>query len=96
MIEQFPLVPMDTPGTYRICVIGGVEKSWAERLWGMTSIPVEQAGEREQTLLVGKVADQAALIGILNTLYNIGYAVVSVERMLPDADVPADEMNKEA
>ena len=36
-MEQLPLDPMDMPATYRICFIGGLESSWAERLWGMTS-----------------------------------------------------------
>ena len=39
-------------------------------------------------MLVGDVADQAALVGIINALYNMGYAVLSVERMPPDADSP--------
>ena len=95
MMEQHPHFPIDLPSTYRICVTGGLENGWAERLWGMTSIPIEQAGEREQTLLAGKVADQAALVGIINALYNMGYAFVSVERTPPDAEIPADEMNKD-
>ena len=95
MMEQLPHFPIDMPATYRICVTGGLENGWAERLWGMTSTPIEQAGEREQTLLAGKVADQAALVGIINALYNMGYAVVSVERTPPDAEIPADETNKD-
>ena len=93
MIDQFPLAPMDMPATYRICVTGGLESSWAERLWGMSSSPVEKSGEPEQTALVGEVADQAALIGIINALYNSGHTVMSVERMPPNADFPADEIN---
>ena len=92
-MEQFSPIPMDIPATYRICVTGGLESSWAERLWGMVSSPVEKSGEPEQTALVGEVADQAALVGIINALYNSGHTVMSVERMPPNADIPADEMN---
>ena len=60
----------------------------AERFWGMTSSPVEKNGEPEQTVLVGEVVDQAALIGIMNALYISGHAVVSVERLPPDAELP--------
>ena len=33
------------------------------------------------SLLVGQLVDQAALLGVLNTLYNLGVALVSVERL---------------
>ncbi len=85
-MEPKRLVPMDMPATYRICVTGCLESELAERLWGMTSSLVEKIGEPEQTALVGEVADQAALVGIINALYNSGHTVVSVERLLPDAD----------
>ncbi|MEJ2753361.1 MAG: hypothetical protein P8169_11905 [Chloroflexota bacterium] len=95
-MEQFPLDPMDTPATYRICFIGGLESSWAERLWGMTSAPIEEAGDPEQTMLVGEVPDQTVLVGIINALYNLGHTVVSVERMHPDANLSRNETNIEA
>jgi hypothetical protein len=95
-MERFPQFPMDMPATYRICVTGCLESELAERLWGMASSPVEKTGEPEQTVLVGEVADQAALVGIFNALYNSGHTVVSVERLLPDADPDTDDMKEEA
>jgi len=89
-MEPLPLVPIDIPATYRICVTGELESSWAKRLWGMKSNPVAKPGEPQKTILVGVVADQAALVGIINALYNTGHTVVSVERMPPDADTHAD------
>ena len=94
-MEQLPLDPRDTPATYRICFLGALESSWAERLWGMTSAPIEEAGDLEQTALVGVVADQAILVGIINALYNLGHTVVSVERLNPDADLSRNETNME-
>ena len=94
-MEQFPLFPMDMPATYRICVTGSLESDLAERLWGMTASPDERTGEPEQTALVGVVADQAALVGIINTLYNAGHTVVSVERLLPDANADMDNTKEE-
>ena len=85
-MEQNRLVPMDMPATYRICITGVLENGLAERYWGMTSVPVEQIDEPGQTVLIGEVADQAALVGIINALYNFGHTVVSVERLLPDTD----------
>ena len=85
-MDRLPRVPMDMPATYRICVIGCLESHLTERLWGMSASPVEKMGEPEQTALVGEVADQAALVGIINALYNFGHTVVSVERLPRDAD----------
>jgi hypothetical protein len=86
---------MDIPATYRICVTGCLESELAERLWGMVSSPVEKTAETEQTVLVGEVADQAVLVGIINALYNSGHTVMSVERLLPDADPHMDETKEE-
>lgn len=91
MLDQFSLLPMDTPATYRICISGCLESDYAERYWGMTSSAVQEEGEPEQTVLLGEVADQAALVGIINTLYNQGYAVLTVERMNPKTIGPAEE-----
>ncbi|MFN2105271.1 MAG: hypothetical protein ACK2UJ_10385 [Candidatus Promineifilaceae bacterium] len=95
-MEQLPLDPKYTPATYRICFLGALESSWAERLWGMTSAPIEEAGDPEQTMLVGEVPDQTVLVGIINALYNLGHTVVSVERMHPDANLSRNETNIEA
>ena len=80
-MKQFPRSHMDMSANYRICVIGVLESSMAERFWGMMSAPVEQTDELQQTALVGEVADQTALVGIINALYNGGHTIVSVERI---------------
>jgi hypothetical protein len=43
---------------------------------------IEQQGGPKQyaiTMLVGKLSDQSALIGVLNSLHDIGYPILSVE-----------------
>ena len=90
-MDRLPRVPMDMPATYRICVIGCLEIDLAERLWGMSASPVEKSRGPEQTALVGEVADQAALVGIINALYNSGHTVVSVERLPADAESHMDD-----
>ena len=82
----FPFAPLDVPATYRICVEGDLENDYSQRLWGMTSTLVDKPGEPEQSALVGEVVDQAALVGIINALYNAGHTVVSVERIQPTID----------
>ena len=58
---------MDKPGTYRIKVRGSVPESWIVRLGGMRVVAVSSA----QTTLEGWLPDQAALRGVLDTLYEL-------------------------
>jgi hypothetical protein len=69
---------------YRIKVRGAVPESWSERLQGM-NIVVDSSAENgingSVTTLEGPLRDQAALSGVLNTLYEMHYSVLSVIRV---------------
>jgi hypothetical protein len=71
----------DSPATYRIGVQGRIPARWCDRLEGMTV--TERASETEPpvTTLLGELSDQAALAGVLNTLYELHLPVLSVERL---------------
>jgi hypothetical protein len=67
------------PAVYRIRIQGILDKHWSDYYGGMT---IEQEGEPKQfaiTKLMGKLSDQSALIGVLNSLHDIGYPILSVE-----------------
>ena len=71
----------DLPGRYRIRVHGRLSASWADRL-GEMAITVRQAASQEPvTTLTGEVSDQAALMGVLSTLYDMGFPLLKVERL---------------
>jgi hypothetical protein len=70
---------MEGPATYRICIRGRLAANWSDRLEGMTIASSAGGDGEETTLLVGRLTDQAALTGVLNTLYELHFAVVSVE-----------------
>ena len=72
---------LDTPATYRIRVQGHLDHSWADLLGNMRIMPHEKACKRRVTILVGHLPDQAALSGVLNTLYNRHVPVLSVENL---------------
>lgn len=74
----------DQPSDYRIRVSGRFDSKLADSLWGMTCEECIVDGVSE-TVLEGMVTDQAAIIGVLNALYNMGYAVLSVN-LVTDAD----------
>jgi hypothetical protein len=78
---EYPLV-------YTIQVIGHVEKSWSNRLSGL-HVQTANAGltnEMEITILTGELLDQAALMGVLNALYNLRLTIWSVECLGTPAD----------
>jgi hypothetical protein len=53
----------DTPGVYRIGVQGYLDKSWSDRMNGVDI----------------RFVDQAALAGVLSTLYDLGFPLLNVE-----------------
>lgn len=72
---------LETPTTYRIRVQGCLDDSWADRLGGMAITTGTAADKPLVTILVGHLADQAALSGILNTIYELHLPLLSVENM---------------
>lgn len=69
---------MGSPATYKIKVRGSLDNSWSEKLGGLQ---VKSAAETAMTVITGPLSDQAALSGILNTLYDLQLPVVSVEHL---------------
>jgi hypothetical protein len=69
---------MDKPKIYRICVEGRVHESWVDRLGGMR-VSIDNGQEKVVTVLEGQLRDQAALSGVLNTLYELHLPVISVD-----------------
>lgn len=65
--------------TYRIIVEGQVSVDWSDYLGGLT-IKSSQKKQRATTTLSGQLADQAALVGVINNLYNLGFPILSIEQ----------------
>jgi len=72
---------LETPATYRIRVQGNLDESWFDRLGNMAIAPDTVADKPPVTILVGHLPDQAALSGVLNTLYEMHLPLLSVENM---------------
>jgi hypothetical protein len=66
------------PAPYRIQIQGTVDPKWANYLGGL-EIAVNRQRDPPITTLTGLVQDQAALMGILDSLYNLGYPILAVE-----------------
>lgn len=74
---------LETPATYRIRVQGSLDRTWSDRLGGMAITAENNARGSPVTILVGHLTDQAALVGVLNSLYELHLPILKVE-ILPD------------
>lgn len=71
----------DSPSRYLIRVYGEMSTDWSSRLSNMV-ISKEQTTDQEPVMiLIGEVRDQTALMGVLNTLYDLGCPLFNVERL---------------
>jgi hypothetical protein len=78
--------PMDTPATYRIAVQGQLDARWSDCFEGMTMTCERGRTGEPVTVLTGGVIDQAALHGLLRTLYGLGLPLLSVACIEPDTE----------
>ena len=63
---------------------GRIPATWCDRMDGMTITERFGGGRPPLTTLSGELSDQAALSGVLNTLYELHLPVLSVSACPPD------------
>ena len=64
------------PTTYRILLRGFLEKDWSDRLNGLT---ISTTSEEDEPFTI--LEDEEALSGVLSTLHDLGYSLLSVDRL---------------
>lgn len=74
-----PSISLFEPMMYRISVVGTLSKNWSDYCGGMAIEHASGAKGYAMTTLTGQLADQSALIGVLNSLHDIGCPIISVE-----------------
>jgi len=67
----------DKQAVYQIGVNGNLDEEWSEWFEGFSIVPQGN----DETLLIGPVADQAALHGLLDKIRDLGLPLLSVQRM---------------
>jgi hypothetical protein len=72
------VIPFDHPVTYQINVQGRIDPNWSDRMAGMKISNSLEQSNPPITSLVGEVSDQAALLGVLNSLYELHLPIISV------------------
>ena len=74
-----------SPAIYKIQVHGDLKASLAERLVGLQITKKNHGDLNSVTLIIGQINDQAALSGILNTLYENHITIISVNLLSSSA-----------
>jgi hypothetical protein len=70
----------DDAAIYEIVVQGRLDERWAGWFDGLVARVERGPGGMRVTILTGPVADQAALRGILNKMWDLHLTVISVAR----------------
>ena len=73
-----PEFSFQKPAVYKIIVQGEMDENWSDRLGGMQISVTREKDNQPQTELIGKINDQAALSGVLNTLYDFQFTIISL------------------
>jgi len=73
-----PTYQIDRAAQYQIRVEGSIHPAGADWLEGFS---VSVSANPTITTLTGQLADQAALHGLLQTLYSLGLPLLNVERL---------------
>ena len=70
-----------SPAEYKISVIGFLDENMSDRLGGLTILNTkpDPCADVLVVTLTGNLADQTALFGVLNALYNMRMPLLSVE-----------------
>jgi len=67
------------PAMYRISIVGNLDTNQSDYYGSMTIEHTSDLTYGLMTILMGRLADQCALIGVLNSLHDIGYPILVVE-----------------
>jgi len=81
-----PQLQRDQPAFYHIQVQGSLSPRWADYLGGL-DISVSQESDIPMTSLTGEIKDQAELLGILNSLYNLGFPLLVVKHGITSSKI---------
>ena len=75
----------DMPGIYTIHVAGEVDECWSDCLGGLTIVhsTMEEEDPNPMSVLHGVLADQAALSGVLDALYQNRFQLLYVKYLGP-------------
>jgi len=72
----------------RESLLSRLDDRWADRLGGLSLVPWTAEDGTQTTELAGRVTDQAALAGVLDSLHGLHLPVLAVECLGRSPDTP--------
>jgi len=69
------------PADYQIVVQGTVSAEWSNRLGGLAITTTSQENGESRTILEGRLLDQSALRGLLESLYALHLPILEVRKI---------------
>jgi len=79
---------MSSPAIYRVQVSGRLGAAWSERFGGLNITEIRTNEGEIETVLVGRLTDQADLSGVLAALYESHHPVLSAECLDGEPEEP--------
>ena len=79
MDKPFKPLKIHYRATYEIRVQGSLPERWRDYVQSMHISIEGEGGETAVTTLTGELADQGALLGVLNTIYDLRLALLSID-----------------
>jgi hypothetical protein len=80
-----PKFSLDQPATYCIRVQGKLDARWAAYFEELVIQNESDPDGTPITVLTGCLPDQAAVQGVLQKLYNLGFSLLSAEKIPPES-----------
>lgn len=77
--ERDPKSLITYPAKYQIHIQGRIDIGWSDRLAGMSITTTGGKHLAPLTIIQGELIDQSALLGVLNTLHDLGHALLHLE-----------------
>lgn len=71
----------DEPAAYQITIQGVISPGWSQQLEEMNISHMTLENGTSLTTLTGELADQAALSGVLNTIYELRLPLIAVNKL---------------
>ena len=83
--ESSQTLPSNDGGVYEIKIKECLDDQWKEWFEGMDLKPVDNSELRQQcTLIIGPIADQPALHGLLAKIRDLNLTLISVRNIAPE------------
>lgn len=82
-VARLAQLKMKEPGTYKIVVSGPISPALSKSLAGMSVSETTDDLGQMQTILVGRLQDQAELAGVMNTLFEMQLPIISTTCLEP-------------